>query len=118
VFRAHSLGWISGTRATLRNTGHPINRINPARLGLAVYDHLLFSARHQELDAIETQIETGALPVSPTFVGGFGSQHGSDGATFAFGDGSVRFLRAAIDLTVYRRLGHRADGEMVDDESY
>jgi prepilin-type N-terminal cleavage/methylation domain-containing protein/prepilin-type processing-associated H-X9-DG protein len=118
VFTAHPLGWMSGTRATLRNTGHPINRIDPARLGLESYDHPRFSARHQDLGVIEDQIESGTIPVSPTFVGGFGSQHASDGANFAFGDGSVRFLRAAIDLTVYQRLGHRADGEPIDDDSY
>jgi prepilin-type processing-associated H-X9-DG protein len=83
-----------------------------------MYDHALLSAPHQDLGLIEDQIETGALPVAPTFVGGFGSQHGSDGANFGFGDGSVRFLRGAMDQTVYRRLGHRADGEPIDDESY
>ena len=118
VFKAHPLGWMSGTRATLRNTGHPINRIDPAALGIAVFDQTLFSARHQDLDQIEGLIESGGIGSAPTFVGGFGSQHGSDGANFAFGDGSVRFLRAAIDFTVYQRLGHRADGEPIDDEAY
>jgi prepilin-type processing-associated H-X9-DG protein len=118
VFRAHPLGWMSGTRATLRNTGHPINRIDPAVLSVGVYDHAQFTDRRQDFGMIEDQIESGALPVATTFVGGFGSQHGSDGANFAFGDGSVRFLRGAMDHAVYRRLGHRADGEPIDDDSY
>ena len=46
-------------------------------------------------------------------------QHASrDGANFAFGDGSVRFLKQTIDQAVYRRLGHRSDGELIDDEAY
>jgi type II secretory pathway pseudopilin PulG len=118
IFRAHPLGWMSGTRATLRNTGHPINRIDSAGLGVAVQDRVLFLDRRQDPGMIEDQIETGVLPVAPTFVGGFGSQHGSDGANFAFGDCSVRFLRGTMDQTVYRRLGHRADGEPIDDDSY
>jgi prepilin-type N-terminal cleavage/methylation domain-containing protein/prepilin-type processing-associated H-X9-DG protein len=118
VFRAHPLGWMSGTRATLRNTGHPINRIDPSGLGGSVSDFSQFSPRYQDLNLIEDQIESGILPVATNFVGGFGSQHSHDGANFAFGDGSVRFLRAAMDFTVYQRLGHRADGEPIDDEAY
>ena len=34
------------------------------------------------------------------------------------GDGSVRFLKQTIDRSVYRRLGHRADGEPIDDDAY
>lgn len=117
VFRANPLGWLSGTRATLRNTGHPINRIDPSGLVVPVRDSAWFTERIQDLDFIESMIEAGYWSVAPTFVGGFGSQHGL-GANFAFGDGSVRFLRAAMDLTVYQRLGHRADGEPIDDESY
>jgi hypothetical protein len=47
-------------------------------------------------------------------VGGFESRHPL-GAQFAFGDDSVRFLYEMIDLAVYRRMGHRADGELIDD---
>ena len=56
--------------------------------------------------------------MSPTFVGGFGSAHPGKGANFAFGDGSVRFLKQTIDQSVYRRLGHRADGEVIDSEQF
>ena len=78
----------------------------------------LFFVEDQEPGAIEEQIDSGTIRVAPTFVGGFGSQHSSDGANFAFGDGSVRFVKAVIDQNVYRRLGHRADGETIDDETY
>ena len=81
------LGWMSGTRATLRNTG---TAINGAPLG---------------------GVEDGR------FVGGFASQH-PGGANFAFGDGSVRFIREGINLEIYRRLGHREDGELIDVGSF
>jgi prepilin-type processing-associated H-X9-DG protein len=110
-----ALGWVSGTRSTLRNTGHPINRLNhkaveqassgpPIPFGLSTLD-------------FEREIASGERQVVPTFVGGFGSQH-PRGANFAFGDASVRFIMQTIDQSVYQRLGHRADGEPIDDESY
>jgi prepilin-type processing-associated H-X9-DG protein len=116
--KAHPLGWFSGTRASLRNTGHPINRVDPSLLGVEVANPSLFFGEDQDPGTIEDQISAGTIRVAPTFVGGFGSQHGFDGANFAFGDGSVRFMKATIDRTVYRRLGHRADGEPIDDEAY
>jgi prepilin-type N-terminal cleavage/methylation domain-containing protein/prepilin-type processing-associated H-X9-DG protein len=87
------LGWMSGSRATLRNTGHPIN------------------------EELRRQLEKQEVAVPPRFVGGFASKHG-DGADFAFGDGSVRFLKEAIDPGVLRLLGNRSDGEAIDDSSY
>ena len=87
-------GWMSGTRATLRNTG---TRLNAKRapganggVGADPNDH-------------------GAL-----FVGGFSSAH-PGGANFIFGDGSVRFITESINPAVYRLLGHRADGELISD---
>ena len=67
---------------------------------------------------LEEHIDTGVIPLGPLFVGGFGSPHSADGANFAFGDGSVRFVKASVDFAVYRRLGHRSDGELLDDDAY
>ena len=83
------LGWGSGTRATLRNTGTPLNA-DPALV-----------------KGTTASADPGAL-----HVGGFASRH-PGGANFSFGDGSVRFVRESIDLNVYRLLGHRADGETI-----
>jgi type II secretory pathway pseudopilin PulG len=117
VARAHPLGWFSGTRSTLRNTGHPINRLNIASLG-GRFPGSSSPGDESAAEDVEETINSGMLPVSPTFVGGFGSAHSRDGAHFAFGDGSVRFVSAKIDQAVYQHLGHRSDGELIDGESY
>jgi prepilin-type N-terminal cleavage/methylation domain-containing protein/prepilin-type processing-associated H-X9-DG protein len=80
---AGDLGWMSGTRATLRNTGTPIGQTNEEQ-----------------------------KPSSDLFVGGFGAYHPA-GVNFLFGDGQVRFVSTAIDQGVYEQLGHRADGKLL-----
>ncbi len=87
----HDLGWLSGTRATLRNTGTP-----------------MLSPGDRRPAAFEPDDDT---------VGGFGSYH-PGGTNFGFGDGSVRFLRHRMDARVYRLLGHRADGELIEGGAY
>jgi prepilin-type N-terminal cleavage/methylation domain-containing protein/prepilin-type processing-associated H-X9-DG protein len=84
------LGWISGTRATLRNTGS-FGGLSKARAGMPI----------------------AVAPTPVLKVGGFGSSH-TGGANFAYGDGSVRFESVSIDPILYGRLGHRADGQMLD----
>jgi prepilin-type processing-associated H-X9-DG protein len=84
------LGWASGTRATLRNTGTRLN--DPATL-------------RDDLTGLPGAAEALA-------VGGFGSYH-PGGAHFGFGDGSVRFISESINLSVYRHLGNREDGELI-----
>jgi prepilin-type N-terminal cleavage/methylation domain-containing protein/prepilin-type processing-associated H-X9-DG protein len=102
------LGWMSGTRATLRNTGTPINASSAGLLA--------------SIDSWEMTLPAGGPPVPATpqaglVVGGFESNH-SFGAQFAFGDGSVRLLTDSINSAIYAQLGHRADGQMLDDRNY
>ena len=93
------LGWISGTRATLRNAGEKIN-LN------------LTALRHQfPLQA--TSSGTG-VPITTEYVGGFSSHH-TGGAHFMLGDGSIRFISENIEQATYRRLANRSDGEPVSD---
>ncbi len=87
-----SLGWVSGTRSTLRNT----SSINDPKL--------------MEQNAPGAPL----MPVEPAGslrVGGFGSYH-TGGAQFVFADGSMHFLSSTIDSETYRKLGNRADGEL------
>ena len=48
---------------------------------------------------------------------GFRSLH-PGGANFLVGDGSVRFIKESINLTVYRSLSTRQGGEVISSDSY
>jgi prepilin-type N-terminal cleavage/methylation domain-containing protein/prepilin-type processing-associated H-X9-DG protein len=93
IVEGTDLGWVSGTRATLRNTGTPLNAFTMVA---------------------QLPAPGGAGVPAAQGVGGFSSRH-EGGAHFAFGDGSVRFLSENIDPMLYGHLAHRADGEMVGD---
>ena len=83
---------MSGTRATLRNTSS-IESGGPylAPPGVAKTE----------------KEQPGSL-----FVGGFGSYH-PGGINVGLADGSTRFLSRNTDSAVLRRLGNRADGEIM-----
>jgi prepilin-type N-terminal cleavage/methylation domain-containing protein/prepilin-type processing-associated H-X9-DG protein len=89
----NDLGWASGTRATLRNTGS------------------FEQNRYYLSDA--TGAAAAQTRQGPFYVGGFGSFHAGDIANFALADGSVRAISHSIDANVFRLLGHRADGEIM-----
>jgi prepilin-type processing-associated H-X9-DG protein len=102
---ASSLGWVSGTRATLRNTGEfePLV-VNPyAPVQMAAND---FADDDDETDAA-------ANTAKELHVGGFGSYHNGDVVNFAFADGSVHTISQSIDKSVFRLLGNRSDGEIM-----
>lgn len=84
-----ALGWASGTRATLRNTGTRMN--DPGAMG---------------------RMLGMGTPSGPLAVGGFGSEHGT-GSNFAMADGNVQFLTEQIDMNVFQMLASRADGGLV-----
>ena len=96
---ASDLGWMSGTRSTLRNTGTSIMKSegeygNPYQTNLS---------QNQTLTA-EEQLS----------VGGFHSQHfGGHHALFA--DGRVEFLTTQLNQAVHERMGNRHDGELIGD---
>ena len=92
----NSLGWASGTRATLRNTGS--------------FEKLSYGANGLPNIAVAEGANSG-----PLYVGGFGSFHAGDIANFAFADGSVRAMSQKIDPNLLQLLGHRADGEIMKD---
>lgn len=84
-----TLGWMSGTRATLRNTGDPFD------------------------DGSAAAAADAKAAADPLFVGGFGSRH-PGGVLFAFANGSTSFLEYGMDPKIYQQLAHRADGELMN----
>jgi prepilin-type N-terminal cleavage/methylation domain-containing protein/prepilin-type processing-associated H-X9-DG protein len=114
VGEAGDLGWMSGTRATLRNTGWSVVG------GFGGRAFLPWNTPEDPSDVMALQdpaIDPAAsaappAPNSPAVVGGFASAH-PGGANFALGDGSVRFFSSGIALPVFQQLGHRADGKLL-----
>ncbi len=106
------LGWASGTRASLRNTGTPISGAGRTT-GVVVMTESGPAPKDEGQPVDPKAAEEKALRE----VGGFGSNH-PGGANFVFGDGSVRFMKQSISPAVYRLLGNRADGENIDADQY
>jgi prepilin-type N-terminal cleavage/methylation domain-containing protein/prepilin-type processing-associated H-X9-DG protein len=107
------LGWASGTRASLRNTGTNVNQPSspvPPPTAPSVDSAVGEPGGSVAGDAI-------ASADAQRFVGGFSSLH-PGGANCAFGDGSVRFLKSSISAGVLRLLGNRADGEFIDADKF
>lgn len=82
LIRIDDLGWLSGTRATLRNVGQ----------GIAI------------------DVDEFADP-APEVVGSIGSRHPA-GVHLLFGSGSIRFQSDQTDRRVLQQLADRRDGEI------
>jgi len=125
--RGDELGWASGTRATLRNTGTPINRtiLDPADLTpfqISLSPNPNFPDPNVPQMPADPALAANpdqkpATVAQPITVGGYGSQH-SDGANFLLGDGAVRFLRTSINTRVYQLLANRNDGVALGDDQF
>jgi type II secretory pathway pseudopilin PulG len=77
------LGWLSGTRSSLRNGGHTIQSGDD-----------VFAAKTTR---------------DPQYVGGFSSEH-PDGAYFLTGDIGVSFRAQSMDAKLMRQMTKRCDG--------
>ena len=113
---APSLGWAVGTRASLRNTGWPINAPEPYPAPTApMVPTFARTPYGTDVAEVESMIKDGQIPAS--YVGGFSSHHQGT-ANFLFGDGSVRNISQRIETHVYRSLGHRADGNLISGDEF
>ncbi len=113
------LGWMSGTRATLRNTGLPLNTTGMAGgpVNWAGYSRQE-SGSIDDDDQTPEPAENQPPPQGPILpVGGFSSIH-PGGCQFAFGDGHVVLLDESLALDVLKQLGHRSDGKLLSCERY
>jgi hypothetical protein len=112
-----TLGWASGTRASLRNTGTRINARDPfiASTGISVSFPANPNDPRERAAVVGKLVEDGVLPIG--FVGGYSSWH-PGGSIFLFCNGSVRFLKQSIHESVFRSLGNRADGNLISADHY
>ncbi len=115
------LGWASGTRATLRNSGHIIGNNRPAFLPVSPSPATVPPPSDDDSAVAKGSSKPKAAAAKPEApadpVGGYGSYH-PGGANFAFGDGSVKFLKSSISPRIFQFLSNRSDGEMISDETY
>jgi prepilin-type N-terminal cleavage/methylation domain-containing protein len=133
LIEADDLGWTSGTRATLRNAGEPINAARRAETARKAAQRAKEAPKKTAADfegasgppiappdavgqPIDKPAEEASLtkPKDPLFVGGFASHH-AGGAHFSLADSSVRFFSEHMDLKLLQRLAHRSDGELVNE---
>ncbi len=92
----NDLGWVSGTRSTLRNTSK------------------IVVPQPQFAQPAPGEAEAGKPNVTDSlFVGGFGSHHPGI-VEAAFADGSVHSISENIDPKIWQLVGNRADGQHVD----
>lgn len=130
------LGWISGTRSSLRNAGHPINSLTGnlplqerPKIIQTEYDDSMFEdgslMGSEEIDGADATTANVDEPKPPTtdesgdpnfplFVGGIQSQH-PGGAHTLTGGGEVTFRTASTDLKILKQLASKADGELPDE---
>ena len=102
------LGWMSGTRATLRNAGVPAVAWVPGGRRPWMPEIGVWESRGG-IDRDQAQPLPGASALT---VGTFGSFH-PGGANCLLGDGSVRFLSGLTPLL--GNLANRADGNLSSD---
>ncbi len=93
------LGYLSGTRATLRNTGAALNYDTNRHQGYGIPLHDEAESAAQDVDAV-------------LFVGGFSSFHPAI-VNFAYGDSHVGAIAETVDHQVLQQLANRADGKLL-----
>ncbi len=107
----NDLGWLSGTRATLRNTGTAINTSSRVGGPLIMADDYALGYDAAIVAGAQAALPAGLQPT--LLVGGFESRH-PGGCQFLLGDGSVRFLAETIAMPTYAALANRGDGQLIE----
>ncbi len=100
------LGWMSGTRATLRNTGAKLNRDKNMRRRGRYGGSIVLDDENEETAAAQGTRD----PV--LFVGGFASAHPVV-VNFLFGDSHVQTIGGSMDMAVLQQMANRADGKLL-----
>jgi hypothetical protein len=107
------LGWMSGTRASLRNAGIGLGTRGMGGPGAAANASNMVDAVVAEVSEVSPEKKLDRELVVGTFTG----PHTS-GSAYAFGDGRVAFLGGGSSPKVFRQLAHRADGKLLDEDAF
>ena len=105
----YDLGWLSGTPATLRNTGAELN----SELGVSGFSNLGY-VEEAPVDQDENAEPTFTDPIDPEkplAVGGFGSHHPGT-VLFALASGSIKTIGEDVSAEVLQQFAHRSDGKI------
>jgi prepilin-type N-terminal cleavage/methylation domain-containing protein/prepilin-type processing-associated H-X9-DG protein len=121
------LGWMSGTKATLRNAVIAIPGSSQVATSVDATDsgnaepisesepnYRLHAITQNNASPFNVRQELADLESGREVVGGPSSFH-TGGGHFLMGDGSVRFISQNIDPKTFRNLANRADGQMLKD---
>ena len=106
------LGWISGTRSSLRNLVVAEAKANPDGAGTAGEPNYRLHTQTPSNDVVALKKEIDDL--GQEYVGGSMIIH-PGGFQALLGDGTVRFINLSIDAKLLRNLAHRSDGEMLNE---
>ena len=122
------LGWASGTAATLRNTGSQPNSTNafPPLIredgsidtkGVDPNFGPANSENNPELEPLPNETQEQTRQRLLRYCGGYSSYH-PGGCNILLGDGSVRFMKSSIGSQTFRKLGNRADGQLISADEF
>lgn len=108
------LGWMSGTRSTLRSltqaTIKPAATSDQNAAGGAIQEIEYHKHPRPRLHGRDTSPSSGTISIDSA--NGPGSYH-PGGFQVLLGDGSARFISDNVDAQTLRSLGHRADGDLL-----
>ena len=110
------LGWMSGTRSSLRNLVIAAPNGSSGAVGSTIGDNFeSHPKRSNGSNASDGKREMSNIETGRETVGGAGSSHGGGLFLVLKGDGAVHAISESIDPKTLRNLAHRADGEMTPD---
>ena len=109
---ARDLGWISGTRSSLRNVVRAVQSGQQNSRGSTSGDWELHPIATDGIDGILLKQELADLEAGRETVGGVRSHHTGNLFIVLKGDGAVHAMSLVMDPKTLRNMAHRSDGKL------